>query len=1151
MAEKLTPQQEMAISNRGGKLLVSAAAGSGKTKVLVDRLLSYLSDPVDPADLDDFLIITYTKAAASELRGKIANKISQRIAEDPENRHLQKQLQRLYLTKISTVHSFCTDILREYAYRLDIASDFRVADEIEAQELRGYAMQQILDEAYTNIHNDADLSAFIDTQGFGRDDRQIPDIIYKVYSSAHCHLNPDAWLDWCVQVNDHTAITDASQTVWGSYLIDDLHRYLDLQIKSLENTANKIVGIEYMEKPASLLWTIVDQLCALRKCNGWEEIRAHMAIDYGRLVFSPKCDDAELKEQIKSVREACKKGLAKKLRRFSMSTEQIMLDAAPTQRATVGLIGLTRKFESAYAKIKRSRRVLDFGDLEHKTLDLLIGKSRSGNTQIADEISDRFREVLVDEYQDSNEVQDAIFEALTGKSQNCFMVGDVKQSIYQFRLADPGIFLEKYDSYVLAEDAERGQGRKILLSSNFRSSGGVIKAVNDVFSTCMSRQVGGLVYGSEEELKEGIPHIPLNDEVELYALEGGEDKYATEARFVAQRITQLLDGKHMVRQDSVLRPITADDIVILLRSPGSVGIEYQFALEQCGVRCVCGGGEDLLKKEEIENLCSFLQIINNPLQDIPLVSVLTSRVVGFTADELAEIRYQNKAVSFFEALQGSVSAKANSFLSLLEDLRRYSQLNSLSQLIMHILSSTHMDSVYASLQDGAERVENLQSFCRYVTTYEQSVRCGLSHFLEHLEILQERGMEAASDDSVTGAVRIMSIHKSKGLEFPVVFLCGLSKEFNKEDIRAQVLCDKELGLGLSCIDTANRVRYPTIAKHAISAKMLAQSLSEELRVLYVAMTRARDRLIMTYTQKNVDHRISELSFRCQMSDLSLMSEDADCPGVWVLLTALKHKADGWRIQYPSVETSGEISQQEVVRDKICEVPVHMLRDALSFQYPFALSTQLPSKQTATQIKGRIKDIEASENTDYPTIVQYSWRKPAFVEKAISGTFYGNAIHAAMQYIRYEVCTNYDGIKRELERLVNEQYISPEQADTINVQKIANLFATDIGDKLRKSKNVLREFKFSILDSASNYCPGVDNEKIMLQGVIDCAIIEPDGITIIDFKTDRVDNETASAVSERYQAQIMTYAKALERIYKLPVKSAMLYYFHMDSFVSIM
>ncbi|MBR7122162.1 MAG: UvrD-helicase domain-containing protein [Oscillospiraceae bacterium] len=1151
MAEKLTVQQEMAISNRGGKLLVSAAAGSGKTKVLVDRLLSYLTDPVDPADLDEFLIITYTKAAAAELRGKIANKLTQCIAENPENRHLQKQLQRLYLTKISTVHSFCTDILREYAYQLDIMSDFRVADENEAQELRAYAMQHILDEAYAQIQTDEDLSSFVNTQGFGRDDRQIPNIVYKVYNSARCHLNPEAWLDWCVQINNNTAIKDASETIWGKYLIDDLHRYLDLQIKSIENTAKTIMGQDYMEKPSALLWTVVDQLTALRKCDTWEDIRAHMEIEYGRLVFSPKCADLELKEQIKSVREACKKGLAKKLRRFSMRTEQIVVDIAMSQAATRGLIELTRRFDSAYTKLKRGRRVLDFGDLEHKTLDLLLGKSRSGITQIANEISNRFREVMVDEYQDSNAVQDAIFEALTDKKQNCFMVGDVKQSIYQFRLADPGIFLKKYDTYVPAEEAEVGQGRKILLSSNFRSSGGVIQAVNDVFSTCMSRQVGGLEYGEEERLKEGIPHIPLEEqELELYALEAGEDKYATEANFVAQAIAQLLDGTHMIRQDGGLRPITADDIVILLRSPGSVGTQYQFALQQRGIRCVCGGGTDLLKCEEVEVLCSFLQIVSNPLQDIPLLSVLSSRIIGFTADELAEMRYHNKAVSIFEALQGHETEKAKSFLALLDDLRRQSQLISLTQLIMQILSVTHMDSVYAALPDGFERVENLQSFCRYVTAYEQSVCCGLSHFLEHLEILQERGLETSSEDSTTDAVRIMSIHKSKGLEFPVVFLCGLSKEFNKEDIRAQVLCDKELGLGLSGLDTVNRVRYPTIAKHAISAKMLTQNISEELRVLYVAMTRARDRLIMTYTLKNVSQGISELSYRAQMGDLSLISEDADSPGVWVLLTALKHKSDGWCIRYSPAEDCGGPARQEDVESVAFQVPVHKLRDALAFQYPFALSTQSPSKQTATQIKGRIKDIEASENTDHTTVGQYSWRKPAFIEKSSGGITYGNAMHTVMQYIRYDACGDYDSIKGELSRLVKEKYISEELKNSINAQTIADLFSTELGMKLRMSQNVLREFKFSILDDASNYCPGVGDEKIMLQGVVDCAIIEPDGIIVIDFKTDRINDETVTAVSQGYCAQITTYAKALEKIYRLPVKAAFLYYFHMGKFIPV-
>ena len=1152
MAEKLTPQQLLAVTDRGGKLLVSAAAGSGKTKVLVDRLLSYLTDPVRPANLDEFLIITYTKAAAAELRGKIAAKLTERIAIEPQNRHLQQQMQRLYLAKISTVHSFCTDILREYAYRLDVSADFRVADENECVELQARVMQQILDEAYATAGNDPDFCAFVDSQGFGRDDRQIPEILIKVYNSAKCHLNPDDWLDWCISAGADTSITDASQTVWGRYLIDDFRQTLKLHIEALDSCAQQAACADNMQKPAILLHTTIDQLSELYRCQTWDDIRKHMDIDYGRLTFSKKCSDPELAEQIKTIRETCKKEIAKKLRRFSDDSKQILSDLDVSMSAARGLVSLTRKFSDAYDKIKRSRRVLDFSDLEHKMLDLLLGKQRSGPTQAAIEIGQRFREVMVDEYQDSNAIQDAIFSALTQKRQNCFMVGDVKQSIYQFRLADPGIFLEKYSSYVPAEKAEPGQGRKVLLSSNFRSSGGVIDAVNDVFSTCMSEQVGGLVYGEEELLREALPHPHLDEpEIELYGINVREDTYAEEAAFVAERVCTLLDGTHMIRQGDTLRPITAEDIVILLRSPGSVGGEFQYALEQRGIRCTTGVSGDLLQTEEIETLRALLQIISNPLQDIPLIAVLTSRVFCFTADDLAAIRGQRKYGNFYAALQNYGSEKTKHFLETLSILRREAQMNSLAQLLMRIFTLTRMDSVYASLSDGTVRVENLQSFCQIAAAYETVGTNSLDQFLEHLEVMEERGLAAPGEQNNAGAVTIMSIHKSKGLEFPVVFLCGLSREFNRESTRAQVLCDRELGLGLACVDTVNRVRYPTIAKRAIAAKMTAESLSEEMRVLYVAMTRAKDRLIMTYAARNVDRELEDISLRMGLSDPLLLIGSADCPGLWVLLTALKHKADGWSVRLVEAPEGvsavfGEISTNEI----LSEETVKRLKESLSFRYPCLPATETPSKQTATQLKGRDKDQEAAENTAETVKQIRTWRKPSFIATESRGVAYGNAIHAVLQHICYDACTDQAGVENEIRRLVEQKYISPEQGQIVNTKQIADFFATEIGQKLRTHKNVLREFKFSILDDASRYYPDVKEEKVLLQGVVDCALIEPDGITVIDFKSDRVTEETVNIISERYRAQITVYADALARIYQMPVKSAQLYFFNVNKFIAI-
>lgn len=1150
MAEQLTVEQKTAVTNRGGKLLVSAAAGSGKTKVLVDRLLSYILDPIDPANMDDFLIITYTKAAAAELRGKIAGKLTEKLAEQPQNRHLQQQLQRLHLTKISTVHSFCADILREYAYLLDIPVDFRVLDEDEAIELKARVMSQLLEEVYSQIHSDAELSAFVETQGFGRDDRRIPEIISKVYDSAFCHKDPMRWLQGCIDSYDKNCV-DASETLWGKYLMDDLFRYLDLQIITLEQAMQRAQLADDMEKPALLLASTLDQMRALRACKRWDEVYDHKTIDFGRLIFSKKITDLDLAESIKTVRDNCKRGLASKLSCFTDKSERILADFENTLCPTKGLISLVRRFVENYRKLKRSVRVLDFSDLEHRTLDLLLGKQRSGPTKISEEIGARFREVMVDEYQDSNQVLDAIFGALTAKKQNCFMVGDVKQSIYQFRLADPSIFVGKYNHFVSADSAANGLGRKVILSKNFRSCGSVIKAVNDVFTTCMSPDVGGLHYGKEEALYEGVSHIPPHEpEIELYGLEVESDTYSEEAAFVAQRIRQLLDGTHMVRNGESFRPITPDDIVILLRSPGSVAFAYQHALECLGISCTSDASDDLLQTEEVQTLWSLLQTVNNPTQDIPLVATLSSRLFRFTADDLASLRAKHSGGSIYSALLASHSEKAKSFLQILTSLRKSAQTETVTRFIMQIFAVTRIDSIFAALPDGDIRAENLQSFCQMAFRFENNAPVGLNSFLDHLNHVAQRKVSVNSGSGTSGAVTIMSIHKSKGLEFPVVFLCALSRRFNQESLRAQVLCDKELGLGLSCVDTINRIHYPSIARNAIAAKMKTDMISEELRVLYVAMTRAKDRLIMVYSSPKVQDEFEELRTRITLSAPLLLTSTADCLGRWVLLTAALHNEPEWKIHFVKTpELSEQTPSDAVSYEQVSDVVVSRIKESLSFDYAYPYATTTPSKQTATQIKGREKDTEAAENA-VQSVCYRSWRKPSFVNGGVAPTDRGNAMHIVMQYIRFEKCGSIDCVISEIERIKEQGFISQEQAEAVCAEQVAAFFETDIGNRLQKAANVLREFKFSILMEQVDIQSSDPADKILLQGVVDCALVTDDYIDIIDFKSDRLTEDSLDSAAVKYRNQLEIYAAALSKIYCRPVRNAWLYFFSLDKLVSV-
>ena len=1170
MAEILTPAQEQAVTDRGGKLLVSAAAGSGKTKVLVDRLLSYITDPLDPCNIDDFLIITFTKAAAAELRSKISQKLTERIALQPESRHLRRQLQRLYLAKISTVHSFCADILRENAYQLDIPSDFRVDDERECKQLKEDVLSDLIQDTYQKLGEDPHIRTFFDSQGYSRDDRAIPEIILKIYESAQCHISPEKWLENSVRQMDYASLTDVSQTPWGQYLLQDLHRTLDHQLEGYDNLIRVATEAGDLDKIASLLSYERSQLEKLRLCKTWDQIIASANIFYDRFPTIRKCSDPERKEDIKELRNGYKAQLKEKLKYFQGTSETVFRQMNGCADAAMGLYKMVLEFSNRYRMKKNQRRVLDFDDLEHKALALLTGQDHKIPTSVAKQIGAGFREIMVDEYQDTNEVQDRIYEVLSADRQNCFMVGDIKQSIYKFRLADPSIFLAKYENYHNLRQ-QPGQGRRVLLSHNFRSAGPVIQAVNEVFTQCMTKVVGGLDYGVDERLNEGIAH-KANDEpeVELLAVDVQAATYEEEASVVADRIAQLLDGTHMVRNGDEFRPIRPQDIAILLRSPKTNLGAFSYALQKRGIRFTTGGGIDLMETEEIITLHSILQVISNPQQDVPLLAVLTSRVFMYTADQLAQMRIKKPTGSIYDALCFQPNDQDQAFLSVLQQLREYSKYATPSEMIRAILSVTRLDSIFGADPDGVSRISNIYAYSQLAVDFESYGQKSIDAFLEHLNALSREGLILPDTISNSDAVTIMSIHKSKGLEFPVVFLCCISKSINERDVTKKVLCDKDLGIGLNCVDMENRIYYPSAAKNAIATKLLNEGLSEEMRILYVAMTRARDRLIMTYADQHLDKHLSDISRQLDLCSRDYMIENAWCLGYWVLMVAMQKTEAGalfaisrqpencvvspepWLIQ---VISSSDDPQEDIA--EICEstseldpAVISRLQKSLAYRYHYPGATEFPSKQTATQLKGRVKDQEAAEDTQTDNTVYRKWRKPKFVEAASDPTRYGNAVHRLMQYADLSQCQTSAGLSSEMDRLVQERFLSSEERTLIDPSLVVNFLQTWWGRKLIAASNVLREFKFSILDDALEYGCDIPSERILLQGVVDCAIVEEEGIYILDFKTDRIHDSNRDELIRVYSSQVRLYSRAMERIFERKVLQASLYFFRSGEFVQI-
>ena len=1171
MAEQLTAAQRAAVENRGGPLLVSAAAGSGKTKVLIDRLMGYLKDPADPANLDDFLVITYTKAAASELRAKIGAKLAQEIAAAPENRHLRHQTERLYLAKISTVHAFCAQLLRSYAFQRNLPADARVADEAECSVLRQRAMERVLEAAYGNLEAEPAVRAFLDTQGFGRDDRVVPEIVASLYDASQCHLDPENWLEDCARQARFDG-QDPGDTVWGQYLLQQYRRELEdcaAQLERLLAVCGRWADLD--QKYAPQIRRELENIRACQAHTTWREMREH-PVSFGRLspLRSPQSpDDAAC---VKVVRASCKERLTRQQEVFQLDAGQAVADLQQSAQAVEGLVRLTKLFAAAFRAEKEKRRVLDFSDLEHETLGLLYQRGSTEITSAAREIGRQFREVLVDEYQDTNAVQDSIFAALTRERGNCFLVGDVKQSIYRFRLADPGIFLEKYRQFVPAAQAQAGQGRKILLSENFRSGGEILEAANWVFGCCMYPEVGGLRYGPEESLREGVAHEALPTcAVELHGIQLEQDaqgrtaeKYPVEAQFVARRIRELLDEPAMVRGSQGLRPVRPGDIAILLRSPGTCGAYYAAALARLQIPAVTGAAGSLLDDAEIQVLWALLRVVDNPLQDIPLESVLASPLFCFSADRLGRVRANWRQGSLFEAL--THSQEAGEFLALLEELRRTARQEPVGRLMEEIYRRTHIEAVFGAMEDGAIRQRNLERFYEMAVSFEQSGKQDLSQFLEFLDRAQERGL-MPEESGVTDAVQILSIHKSKGLEYPVVFLSNLSAAFNREDLRANVLVDPVLGIGCSALDRASRCRYPTVAKRAIARRMDQENVSEELRVLYVAMTRAKDRLIMTDASRYLTGTLTSLAQRSALPGSPALSRQADSLGYWVLLAAMLRTEAGaffqaagkpaetqvqahpWHIQLHHLGPVEQASAAEQAPPPAEEIPQpESFQQALSLAYPWQAATRAPSKVTATQLKGRTLDEEVADGTARRS---GRFRRPEFLEqRAPQGREIGVATHQAMQFLRYEACTSPEAVEQELQRLCREEYLTQRQLELANRQWIWRFFQQELGRRLQSGQNVLREFKFSLLEDGGRLDPQLTGEQILLQGVVDCCLIEPEGLTILDFKTDRVQPGREAEAAERYAPQVRAYGRALARIYRLPVCKLLLYFFQTGNWQEI-
>ena len=1199
MAIELTREQRAAVEDRGGDLLVSAAAGSGKTRVLVERLMGYVEQG---EDIDRFLVITFTNAAAAELRDRIAAAIHAALAQKPGDRHLRRNATLVYKAPICTIDAFCLDFLRQWGHLADLDPDFRLCDEAEGDELRRRALEEVLEARYAKIEDDAPFAALVDALAGERDDQTLEDVILDIHRRVRAQADPVEWL--MSRRRDFVLPEGAGpeDTPWGRALLEDAADLTDYWLGAMTALRHEIAWDGLLDKNyGPTLEETVDGLERLRDAlrRGWDSAADCFPIPFPRAGAKRGEHDEVLKARMTAQRDECKKQLKKLGERFDVTAAQAMDDLRAVGPAMTALLEVTAEFDAAFTKLKQRRHLIDFADGEHLAVRLLTNPDGSPS-DLARDVGKQYREIMVDEYQDTNAVQNAIFGALsTGGS--LFMVGDVKQSIYRFRLAEPGIFLKKYDEYPMAEDAAPGEGRKLLLSDNFRSRPEVLDGTNFIFRNVMTRAAGELDYTGAEALRPGRTDLEPDgryrvelDCVDLSSLtdEGEEektDKDLVTARAAAQRIRELLDsgavgdcrdgrspdgqGPFPRRMTSHIgdRPVRAEDIVILLRSPGPVLRHYAAALDELSIPWSAEGGSGFFGTTEISVAIALLQVLDNPRQDVALLAALRSPLFDFTPDRLARLRAAGEGAVYDCLAAGAQRGEEDcmSFLTLLAELRELAAEESSHRLLWYIYGKLDVPAVFAAMPDGQRRRANLMALYDEAVRFESGGHRGLMAFLLHLSRMAENDVAVPVPGGETGGVRILSIHKSKGLEFPVVLVCGLDRQFNEADAKATILFHPDLGLGPKRTDRARGLRYTTIARDAVALRLRRQLRAEEMRLLYVAMTRAEHKLILFSAVNGRGGQLSALAGQAQCPPPPRQMAEARSMADWVLTPVLcrRDSAPLWtdldvpRPQPPEdegypwdicllsgadFERAQGLGGGSAQAEGGARLPDGLV-ERLSWRYPHRASAAIASKLTATQLKGREKDAEAAEDGVElrPAAPQTTLRRPVFEgQRPLGPAQRGTALHMVMQYLNYDRTGSLAEIEDEVARLVSGQYITPQQGEAVDPADILTFFQSDLGARLRRSPRVEREFKFSLLAPAADYYPEAEpGEEVLLQGVVDCWFVEEDGtVTVVDFKTDRVSEANVERRAGDYRPQLDAYTRALSQAAGVAVGRRCLWFF---------
>ncbi len=1152
---KPTPGQALAINDRGGETLVSAAAGSGKTRVLIERLMSYILDAEHPVDVDSFLIITFTRAAAEQLRSKIgADLVERAVLPGADAARLRRQSALARRAQICTIDSFCVTLLRENAARLGLDPMFGLCDEQRASELKSAALEAVLEAAYERA--EPGFLALADTVGAGRDDSRLQGLLLTLHEKLQAHARPQQWAEAQKRGFDDLP-QDAADTAWGRELMDGALSSLGYWRRELEYVLGEVSASEAAEKAyGESLGATLDGIEAAMAAagRGWDALCEALPVPFPRL--KPLKGEEELKEIVKNRRDECKKAMTRLQKDFSTPSEPLLRDIRAASGAMDALLSLALEFDAEYTRRKRRRSLLDFADAEHLAAQLLCDGDGSP-TPFAMELSERYTEVMIDEYQDVSRVQEEIVHAVSGGGRKLFMVGDVKQSIYRFRLADPTIFLEKYERFADAP-APAGEPRRVFLRESFRSRPEVVAAVNSVFTCLMSRGLGELDYDERARLAAALPYegsVP-KPELAVLASAGTEedaerpDRAALEARYAAKRMRELVEGGTMLTAPGGERPMNYGDIAVLLRSANVTGHVWRRELARMGIPVEAGRSGGFFESGEVEVVLALLSLIDNPRQDVQLVSVLRSALFGFTPDELTAIRLTDRDGELWDALNARAAedGKCRRFVETIAFLRDFAREAELTALIAELYSRLDCYAVCAALPDGEARSARLHRLFELAREFESGAWRGLRRFNEWIAEMRENGREPVLPEAEGGAaVQIMSVHQSKGLEFAVVFLGDTARRFNEMDLRPTVLVHPELGLGPKVTDAARGIEYPTIARRAVARRLRREQLSEELRLLYVAMTRARERLIITCTLPDPEKKLDALS----LSAASPMPAEAllnmRSPAEWLLAAALADA--GETIELKTVTPDGGSTRRVRAAEEqrggadAESAAVPDLAQRFAWRYGYQGAVELPSKVTATELKSLPEpDPESAELL--PRAVR-PFRKPdlAGAERSLTAAERGTATHLALRYLDLAAIHDEAGAREAIDALAASGHMSRREAEAVDAASVLALARSGLGGRMVAAVRVWREFSFSLLRPAGELFPGAGDDEILLQGVVDCCFEEDGGLVVVDYKTDRVDYGDAPERARQYAGQLDAYAWAMGRITGLPVKERVVYFLH--------